>query len=474
MERSEQMKSARIFLLVGGLFIFGFFSLVYAQGPLMCNYQGKLTTPEGALIDDTVQIVFNLYDHATSEYPFWTETHPAVVVEKGIFSVLLGSVNPLSYDSLHWGAMFDWEIYLGVKVGTDPEMTPRKQIVSSVFAISDGDWWRDGNDLHWWFGGVGIGHIEGPPLRAQLEVVADSLYAGHFTSDYLDWNTHVIHAEVTGSGEYEDAKAVYGYSKPVDGYGIGGYFEGGYKGVYGYVSSVDPGDPVEAVYGRAIGGAMTYDNIGVSGWASYGVGNYGVYGEANGGDYDYGVYGWAQVEANSWAGYFVGNARVTGTLTKGGGSFQIDHPLDPENKYLYHSFVESPDMMNVYNGNVILDATGEATVELPAYFEALNRDFRYQLTAIGAPGPNLYIAAKIANNQFSIAGGEPGMEVSWQVTGIRHDKFAEANRIQVEVDKPADEQGKYLHPQAYKLGQEYDIHYEQHKQMKERETREMK
>ena len=75
---------------------------------------------------------------------------------------------------------------------------------------------------------------------------------------------------------------------------------------------------------------------------------------------------------------------MTGTLTKGGGSFKIDHPLDPENKYLSHSFVESPDMMNVYNGNV--DArtrTATATVELPAYFEALNRDFRYQLTVIG-------------------------------------------------------------------------------------------
>ncbi|MGB2696615.1 MAG: hypothetical protein WBD28_01995 [Candidatus Zixiibacteriota bacterium] len=125
-------------------------------------------------------------------------------------------------------------------------------------------------------------------------------------------------------------------------------------------------------------------------------------------------------------------------------------------------------MMNVYNGNVILDATGEATVELPAYFEALNRDFRYQLTCIGGFAP-VYIAQKISGNQFTIAGGEPGMEVSWLVTGIRHDKFAEANRIQVEVDKPADEQGKYLHPQAYKLGQEYDIHYEQNKRMKEKE-----
>ena len=57
--------------------------------------------------------------------------------------------------------------------------------------------------------------------------------------------------------------------------------------------------------------------------------------------------------------------------------------LDPANKYLYHSFVESPDMMNVYNGNVVTDKRGMATVVLPEYFEALNSDFRYQLTVIG-------------------------------------------------------------------------------------------
>jgi uncharacterized protein YwbE len=153
--------------------------------------------------------------------------------------------------------------------------------------------------------------------------------------------------------------------------------------------------------------------------------------------------------AGGYAGYFNGDVAVTGVLTKGSGSFKIDHPLDPENKYLSHSFVESPDMMNVYNGNVILDARGEAWVPLPDWFEALNRDFRYQLTAIGAPGPNLYISEKIQGNRFKIAGGAPGMEVSWQVTGIRHDPFALAHPILVEEGKPEDERGTYLHPDAY-------------------------
>jgi hypothetical protein len=147
-----------------------------------------------------------------------------------------------------------------------------------------------------------------------------------------------------------------------------------------------------------------------------------------------------------------GNLSVTGNI--GGGSlnvsaatknFKIDHPLDPENKFLFHSCVESPDMMNVYNGVVVLNEKGEATVELPTYFEALNRDFRYQLTCVGAFAP-VYVSEEIHANRFSIAGGKPGLKVSWQVTGIRQDAVANAHRIQPEVEKSPSEKGKFLFP----------------------------
>jgi hypothetical protein len=105
-------------------------------------------------------------------------------------------------------------------------------------------------------------------------------------------------------------------------------------------------------------------------------------------------------------------------------------------------------MMNIYNGLVILDKHGKAVVQLPDYFQALNQDFRYQLTAIGTPGPKLYVASEISGNQFSIAGGKPGAKVSWQVTGIRHDAYADAHRIQVEEDK-GKERGTYLHPELF-------------------------
>jgi hypothetical protein len=224
----------------------------------------------------------------------------------------------------------------------------------------------------------------------------------------------------------------------------------------GFPKSV-PNDEFHAIYGESSTlGIIT--NVGVQGIArNAGTNNYGVIGTAEGAaDFNYGVWGKASgATGANFAGVFIGAVQingllnVTGILSKGGGSFKIDHPLDPENKYLYHSFVESPDMMNIYNGNVIMDQNGRAVVEMPEWFNALNKEFRYQLTAIGAPGPNLYIADKMNGNQFRIAGGSPGMEVSWQVTGIRKDAFAEQNRIQVEVDKSAVNQGSFLHPDAF-------------------------
>lgn len=143
-----------------------------------------------------------------------------------------------------------------------------------------------------------------------------------------------------------------------------------------------------------------------------------------------------------------GAVTVTGNLFKGGGAFRIDHPLDPANKYLSHSFVESPDMMNIYNGNITLDSTGEAVVELPEWFGALNKEFRYQLTCLGGFAP-VYIAEEIAGNRFKIAGGKPHLKISWQVTGVRQDAWANAHRILIEEEKAGAERGSYLHPEAF-------------------------
>jgi len=123
-----------------------------------------------------------------------------------------------------------------------------------------------------------------------------------------------------------------------------------------------------------------------------------------------------------------------GTLSKAGGSFTIDHPLDPYNKILNHYFIEGPEMRNIYEGSVILDANGRAEVRLPDYFSALNRNPHIQLTGVGSADV-VYVAEKISGNRFVI-GGKPGMEVYWQVTGERQDVSAEAIRMMMPVEQP--------------------------------------
>jgi hypothetical protein len=226
-----------------------------------------------------------------------------------------------------------------------------------------------------------------------------------------------------------------------------------------YIDTATDGQPIFARTGAANGRAIQGDSVhgnGLHGTSGSSTAS-GVFGENTGAGF--GIAGRSNGSGTAVfgdntngagrAGLFNGNVQVVGTLSKSAGSFQIDHPQDPANKYLYHSFVESPDMLNIYNGNVTLGADGAAWVELPAWFEALNGDFRYQLTAIGAPGPNLYVAQEITGNRFQIAGGAPGAKVSWQVTGIRHDPYADQHRIPVEQAKPDGERGLYLHPELY-------------------------
>jgi hypothetical protein len=152
--------------------------------------------------------------------------------------------------------------------------------------------------------------------------------------------------------------------------------------------------------------------------------------------------------ANGFAGLFVGRVRVTGFLQKAGGGFTVDHPTDPKNKTLSHSFVESPEMLNVYSGTVTTNRAGVARVRLPAYFEALNRNFRYQLTVIGKFA-HAMVSKEIKNNEFVIRTDPGRVKVCWQVTGVRKDAWAEANRIPVEETKPKAERGRYLHPELF-------------------------
>ncbi|GGT11723.1 hypothetical protein ACFFV7_36195 [Nonomuraea spiralis] len=143
-----------------------------------------------------------------------------------------------------------------------------------------------------------------------------------------------------------------------------------------------------------------------------------------------------------------GGCSIYGSLSKPGGTFLIDHPLDPAGKYLSHSFVESPEMLNVYSGVAVTDDQGKVTVALPDYFEALNRDHRFQVTPIG----RLAMAAVdggVRDNAFTIRTDQPNVTVSWQVTGVRQDPWALAHPVEVEKEKPAEERGMLLYPEEH-------------------------
>jgi hypothetical protein len=144
--------------------------------------------------------------------------------------------------------------------------------------------------------------------------------------------------------------------------------------------------------------------------------------------------------------------------------FKIDHPLDPANKYLYHASVESSEMKNIYDGIVTTDAQGDASVQLPEWFEMLNGNFRYQLTVIGQFAQAV-IASEIANHQFSIKTDKPNVKVSWQVTGIRQDAFARAHPLTVEQQKDARERGYYIHPELYGASEEKQVEWARHPEM---------
>jgi hypothetical protein len=190
--------------------------------------------------------------------------------------------------------------------------------------------------------------------------------------------------------------------------------------------------------------------FGIGVWGSQEGSGWGVYGTSVSG---IGVYGYAST-TSGYGVYSQGRFAATGTK-----SFQIDHPLRPETYYLNHFCTEGPEPYNSYRGTVVLDANGEAWIQLPDYFEAINRDPSYHLTAVGAPMPNLHVAVEIQGNRFKIAGGVPGKKVSWEVKAIRNDLWVQRYGYQTEQEKEDAIKGKYIQPELYGMPKENGIHY---------------
>jgi hypothetical protein len=274
---------------------------------------------------------------------------------------------------------------------------------------------------------------------------------------------------ITGTGVYGYASRGWGVGgESIQSTGVSGYSATG-LGVDGYSQASDPTKFAAGVRGHSPRAPGVYGSS--NGW--------GVYGECTGLN-GTGVIGWAHARDSTGvvgvgfprAALFVGDVLVTGNLMKPGGGFTIDHPLDPEGRYLNHSFVESPERKNLYDGIVSCDQRGEATVELPAWFEPLNEELRYQLTPIGGPAPELHVASEVEQRRFRIAGGTPGLKVSWQVTGVRSDPWAKSNPLAVEEEKAQDDRGSFLHPEAHGHEADRGIHRAYHEQAEVNRQRE--
>ena len=381
-----------------------------AIGPLAATtraftYQGRLTNG-GVPANGAHDFTFILYDASvggSQAGPIVTRND--VPVTNGIFSVTL------DFGDIFNGTQYylDISVRPGASSGSYTPLTPRQPLTAAPYTSGlvlplDAQTNTSGSAFV----------IDNNGSGQAAEFRSNSTFATLYASNSGTGGT--IRADTGSSGQ---GSAFTGYNYGVDRYAA-------------ELEIVNASNPRAALYARTAGNGQAIDaevNSNTNGDALFAR--------------------TTSSSASSYAGIFVGNVSISGNLAKSSGSFKIDHPLDPANKYLYHSFVESPDMKNIYDGVVTLDDTGAAIVTMPDWFNALNQDFRYQLTAMGAPGPNLYIAEEISGNSFKIAGGTSGMKVSWQVTGIRHDAYANAHRIPVEQNKSAEERGTYIHPELF-------------------------
>lgn len=376
-------------------------------GDTLFTYQGSLME-SGSPMDGTVDLEVSLWNAlAAGSQIGATQSMVAVPVTDGIFSL-----------ELDFGAAaLAGDRWLEIAVNTTT-LAPRQKVNASPYSIQTRGIFVDDD------GQVAIGT---PVPTAELDVrssggVQPTLYVrktgtgsgGAIYAERIAPGGHVIrsfHSATTGTGFGN-----YGRSMSPDGIGTVGASEGASGLAYGVF-----GRSNQSPSGRGVFGG-TLSSTGVT---------YGVYGDVNGNPDGFGVFS---------------NGKLGSSGFK---TFRIDHPTDPENKYLQHYSSEGPEPINEYSGNVILGADGSTWVQLPDYFEMINIDFRYTLTAIGASAPGLYIASEVHDNAFRIAGGKAGLKVSWEVKGRRNDPYARAYAAPVVVEKQGIEIGKYLQPQLF-------------------------
>ncbi len=317
------------------------------------------------------------------------------------------------------GSSVDFNTYLPSTTGTyNPS--------SRIEAFGDGG---GGDSL--WFLSNNDNSFGGPNQGLQLNMNIGSNGRVNIGTQETDSNDFFEQLVVTseplqGSGETAAIGAFGGAPSGVtDANGSAGIYAVGGDGV-GNAQADFAGDG-----GEFYGGFTPESSSGAAGYGIYATGGVGGVGVA------------------AYAGYFDGNIEVTGTVFGSVKDFKIDHPLDPANKYLVHTSVESSEMMNIYSGNVVTDELGLATVTMPDWFQAENTDFRYQLTVLGGRFAQAIVSKEIAGNQFTISTNASNVKVSWQITAVRQDAYAKVHPMVVEQEKPERERGFYQNPELF-------------------------
>jgi hypothetical protein len=383
------------------------------------TYQGRLTdggSPANGVYD--LQLI--LYDAAvggTQVGPIVTSDD--VTVTNGLFTINLDFGSVYNSTSL----FLDIAVRPGASTGTYTQLTPRQALTPVPYAAG----------LVLPYSGVTsssgtVFDVTNSGTGQAAELRSSSSFVTLFVSNSGSGGAIRADTDDTGQGS-----AVTGYNYGTDRYAA--EFE-----------IIKTSNPRAAIYARTAGSGQAIDaevNSSTTADALFARTT-----SPTAGSYAGVFSGPVQISCSAATCNTTNALQVVGNFAASAKTFKIDHPLDPANKYLYHSSVESPDMKNIYDGVVTTDASGLATIVLPEYFEALNRDFRYQLTVLGTFAEAI-VKDEIQNNQFTIQTDAPNVKVSWQVTGIRHDAYASAHPMQVEQDKPADERGRYLEPQAF-------------------------
>lgn len=449
--------------------------------PWTINYQGYLTGSDTLPIQGNVPLTLNIYDAPSGGSLLWgPEAHAVVPVTKGFFNVQLGSILPFT------AGIFDGnQRYLEIAVnGTT--LAPRKPLGSVGYAIRSqradtadyayptahdhiGQTWSSASSTLGLKCSLNVdttSNVDG--IRGEVSNAgAGPAYGGNFYAAGTGTGNRfgVFGSATAPSGSANTAFGSYGYSSH-DGTGVayGGNF---------YASGTGTGTK----YG--VRGIATHPSISVNPfYGIYGWGSNAGSGAAYGGCFHasgvgsgtkYGVYSSASGGGTIYAGYFEGNVVVTGSLSKGGGSFLIDHPLDPQNKTLRHNFVESPENLCLYRGKVKLNSSGEGKVEMPTYFKALTKETEatVTLTSIGRPFNSGYEWSGDCT-EFTVY-GDPNREVSYIVMADRDDPVMKQLYKPVEEDKGNGNftKGKLLYPKAYGYSENMGEDYEHRKRAEE-------